>query len=82
MSEIAIRLHIEPLEEGGYVATSPDVQGLVAEGRTVSETVEIARELARVLIDMCIEQGDPLPPAVQNAKTPVAVDVIVPVEVN
>ena len=30
MDEVTIRLHIEPLEEGGYVATSPDVPGLVA----------------------------------------------------
>jgi hypothetical protein len=25
MDEITIRLHIEPLDEGGFVATSPDV---------------------------------------------------------
>ena len=30
MSEVAIQLRIEPLEEGGYVATCPDVPGLVA----------------------------------------------------
>ena len=32
MSEAAIRLHIEPLDEGGFVATSPDVPGLVRKG--------------------------------------------------
>jgi len=42
MNEVAIRLHVEPLEEGGFLATSPDVPGLVAEGRSVSEAVEIA----------------------------------------
>ena len=47
MSEAAIRLHIEPLAEGGYVATSPDVAGLVAEGRSIVEAVEIAQGLAR-----------------------------------
>jgi hypothetical protein len=40
--EATIRLHIEPLAEGGYVATSPDVPGLVAEGRSITETVETA----------------------------------------
>jgi len=29
VDEAAIRLHIEPLAEGGYVATSQDVPGLV-----------------------------------------------------
>lgn len=38
MSEVLIRLRVEPLEGGGgYVATSPDVPGLVAEGRTLAE---------------------------------------------
>ncbi|HEV2234184.1 MAG TPA: hypothetical protein VGV68_12365 [Terriglobia bacterium] len=40
VDEATIRLHIEPLEEGGYVATSSDVPGLVAEGRSVMEVVE------------------------------------------
>ena len=47
MSEAAIRLHIEPLEEGGFVATSPDVPGLVAEGRSLVEVAEIAQDVAR-----------------------------------
>ena len=51
MSEVAIHLHIETLEEGGYLATSPDVPGLVAEGRSVSEAVEIAQGLARKITD-------------------------------
>ena len=37
VDEAAIRLHIEPLAEGGYVATSRDVPGLVAEGRTLQK---------------------------------------------
>ena len=36
MEEAVIRLHIERLEEGGYVATSADVPGLVAEGAVSS----------------------------------------------
>jgi predicted RNase H-like HicB family nuclease len=33
--ERMIQLHIEKLPEGVYLATSDDVQGLVAQGRTV-----------------------------------------------
>ena len=63
MSEAAIRLHIEPVEDGGYVATSPDVPGLVAEGRSLIEVAEIARDVARKIVESCREHGDPLPPA-------------------
>lgn len=49
--EHMIRLHIEKLPEGMYLATSDDVQGLVAQGRTVQETLEIARDVAKKLIE-------------------------------
>jgi len=63
MSEslIAIKLKIEKLEEGNYLATSETLQGLVAQGRTVAETMEIAQDVARKLIESCIEYCDPLP---------------------
>ena len=46
-----VRIHIEKLPEGVYLATSDDVQGLVAQGRTIAETVEIARDVARKLLE-------------------------------
>jgi predicted RNase H-like HicB family nuclease len=49
--EHMIQLHIEKLPEGVYLATSDDVQGLVAQGRTIQETIEIARDVARKLIE-------------------------------
>lgn len=49
--ERVITIHIEHLPEGLYLATSDDVQGLVAQGRTVTETLEIARDVARKLIE-------------------------------
>ncbi len=49
--EKIIDLKIEKLPEGVYLATSPDVQGLVAQGRTISETLEIARDIARRLVE-------------------------------
>ena len=48
--ERIVNLHIEKLPEGVYLATSDDVPGLVAQGRTVSETIEIAKDVARKLI--------------------------------
>lgn len=66
MNEVVIRLHVEPLDEGGFVATSPDVPGLVAEGRSVSEAASIARDVARKILESCIEHGDPIPPALES----------------
>jgi len=51
VSERIVRIHIEKLPEGVYLATSDDVQGLVAQGRTIAETVEIARDVARKLLE-------------------------------
>ncbi len=34
------------------MATSDEIQGLVAQGRTIQETVEIARDVAKKLIEM------------------------------
>ena len=83
MSEVAIRLHVEPMTEGGLVATSPDVPGLVAEGRSISEAVEIARGLARKIVESCIEHGDPVPPALaQSVSEREPVDLLVPVRVR
>jgi predicted RNase H-like HicB family nuclease len=49
--ELAIRIHIEQLPEGLYLATSEELPGLVAQGRTVAEALEIARDVARKLIE-------------------------------
>jgi predicted RNase H-like HicB family nuclease len=50
--ERVITLHIEKLPEGVYLATSDDVRGLVAQGRTIQEAIEIARDVAKKLIEM------------------------------
>jgi predicted RNase H-like HicB family nuclease len=56
--ESIVNLHIEKLPEGVYLATSDDLPGLVAQGRTVMETIEIARDVARKLLEA---QGDTQP---------------------
>lgn len=62
--EHMIQLHIEKLPEGMYLATSDEVQGLVAQGRTIQETIEIARDVARKLIEAQGGSGAAsLPPA-------------------
>ncbi|HEX8323646.1 MAG TPA: type II toxin-antitoxin system HicB family antitoxin [Tepidisphaeraceae bacterium] len=80
MDQVPIHLHIEPLEEGGFVATSPDVPGLVAEGETIAEMIDNVREVTRLIIESCVANGFPLPPALVKNQAPRAMDVFVPVE--
>ena len=44
--ERIITIHVEKLPEGFYLATSDEVQGLVAQGRTIAEAMEIARDVS------------------------------------
>ena len=46
-----IELNIEKLPEGFYLATSEQVQGLVAQGSTINETIEIAKDIARKILE-------------------------------
>lgn len=41
-TEIVLDVKLEPLDEGGFVATSPDLPSLVVQGRTRAETLELA----------------------------------------
>lgn len=77
MNEICIKLHIEALDEGGYVGTSSDLPGLVAQGRTVAETIEIAGDVARKLIESHIEHGDPLPSGIRRTEKEIEVGIAV-----
>ncbi|WYL96489.1 MAG: DUF1902 domain-containing protein [Gloeotrichia echinulata IR180] len=56
--EKLLNIHIQRLPEGVYLATSDDLQGLVAQGRTVAETLEIARDVARKLLEAQSQQQE------------------------
>jgi len=56
--ELAIQVQVEELPEGVFLATSEELPGLVAQGRTIAEALEIARDVARKLIDAGRERGD------------------------
>ncbi len=49
--ELAVRMHVEELPEGLFLATSDELPGLVAQGRTVAEALDIARDVARKLVE-------------------------------
>ena len=47
--ERIVNLQIEKLPEGVYLATSDNVQGLVAQGKSITETIEVAKDVAKKL---------------------------------
>jgi len=49
--ERIVNLQIEKLPEGVYLATSDNVQGLVVQGNSITETIEIAKDVAKKLIE-------------------------------
>ena len=65
-TEIVLNVKMEPLEEGGFVATSSDLPGLVVQGRTRTETMELAQANARILMEVYLSEKLPLPPALRR----------------
>jgi predicted RNase H-like HicB family nuclease len=58
--ELAIRVRVEELPEGVYLASSDELPGLVAQGRTVAEALDIARDVARKIVEARREREDVL----------------------
>ena len=57
--ERVLKLHVEKLPEGVYLATSEEVQGLVAQRRTITKTLEIARNMAKKVLEARAERKEP-----------------------
>jgi len=55
--ELAIQIQVEELPEGVFLATSNELDGLVAQGRTVAEALDIARDVAKKLIEARRDRG-------------------------
>lgn len=56
--ELAIRIQIEQLPEGLFLATSDDLPGLVTQGRSIAEVLEIDRDVAQKLLEARRERED------------------------
>lgn len=65
------------VENGQFLAESDDIPGLVAQGRTITETVEIAQDVARKLIESYAEHGDPIPSSLRPISDYIELDVAV-----
>lgn len=64
-----IRLYLEPNLGGVYTVTSPDVPGLVTEGRTPDEIQANVQEALDALVAAWSELGRDIPPALRPILT-------------
>jgi len=79
--EVLIAVHLKEVPEGGFMATSDELPDLLAYGKTVTETLEIAQDVAHKLIESYKEHGDPLPTSLKTGN-PVGREVHIPVSVS
>ena len=59
-------VEVERLEDGRYLAVCPTLEGCHAEGDTIAEALENVEDVARVLVELSLEQGLPLPAELQG----------------
>jgi len=55
--EYRLPIKIERLEEGGYLAHCPAIQGCHAEGHTIGEAIDNLRSVAQAIYELCQEKG-------------------------
>ncbi len=73
-----ITLEIQKLEEGPYLGTSPDLPGLIVQGASPEAVVELAPDIARELIEVMLETGEPLPPRLRPLPSTNRISLVVP----
>ena len=73
-----ITLEINRLDEGPYLGTSPDLPGLIVQGASPEEVGPLAPEIARDLIAVMVETGQPLPPRLHPLTSPARISIVVP----
>ena len=78
MQTFQITLDIEQLEEGSYLGTSPDLPGLIVQADSPEKVIALAPDIARDLIEVMQETGQPLPAQLKTVTTPRRVSLMVP----
>ena len=61
MSRYVLPIDIRALEEGGYLAVCPVLQGCHAQGETITRAIDSVQDVVRVLLELYLEDGKPVP---------------------
>ena len=61
MMEVTYTVHIEPAEEGGFVAWFPALPGCHTQGETFEEVIAMAKDALGGYLECLQNNGDPIP---------------------
>ena len=61
-----LSIEVETLEDGRFLAVCPALQGCHAEGDTIASALENVEDVARIIVELAIEKGLPLPEELQG----------------
>ena len=61
MNTVTYTVHIEPAEEGGFVAFFPALPGCQTQGETLEEVIAMAKDALAGYLETLRENGDPIP---------------------
>ena len=61
MQEVTYTVHIEPAEEGGYVAFFPALPGCHTQGESLEEVIAMAKDALGGYLESLQAHGDPIP---------------------
>ena len=67
------RIHVEPDEDGVFVATVPSLPGCISQGKTRDEALANVREAISGYVESLREHGEPIPPSIDEEVVDVAV---------
>ena len=60
-NEVTYTVHIEPAEEGGYVAYFPALPGCFTQGETLEEVIAMAKDALAGFLETLRTHGQPIP---------------------
>ncbi|MSQ32906.1 MAG: type II toxin-antitoxin system HicB family antitoxin [Dehalococcoidia bacterium] len=61
MCDYVVRVQVTALEEGGFLATCPDLPGCRAEGRSIPEVLDFISDVAEKVIGLMQVEGLQIP---------------------
>jgi antitoxin HicB len=67
MQKVTYTVHVEPADEGGYVAFFPALPGCHTQGETFEEVIAMAKDALAGYLQCLQAHGDPIP--MENPKS-------------
>ncbi len=60
-------VYLEPAEEGGYIASCPQLPGCVTQGETVDEALAMIKDAIQGYITSLRKHGEYVPPSLEES---------------